>query len=191
MDYFSILTNAGLSKLIKATANNAQIVLTQMGVSDTTEPITQDLTELPNERHKFSINTITQSESDANVLICEGVISADVGGFYIRKVGIYTDDGVLFAVGVVPESYKPLLSEGSSKDITIKFYLQVDNTANITLKVDNNIVLATRSHIKDELKKLDAKFLPLTGKAADSDKLDGKDSLEFVLKSELKDLMPN
>ncbi|QCD44459.1 phage tail protein [Campylobacter mucosalis] len=191
MDYFSILTNAGLSKLIKATANNAQIVLTQMGVSDTTEPITQDLTTLPNEKHKFSINTITQSENDANVLICEGVISADVGGFYIRKVGIYTDDGVLFAVGAVPDSYKPLLSEGSSKDITIKFYLQVANSANITLKVDNNIVLASRSYVADELKKLDAKFLPLTAKAADSDKLDGKDSLEFVLKSELKDLMLN
>ncbi|MBE3022942.1 phage tail-collar fiber domain-containing protein [Campylobacter sp. 7477a] len=128
MDYFSILTNAGLNKLIKTAANNAQIILTQMGVSDSTEPITQDLTALPNERHKFSINTITQSESDANVLICEGVIVADVGGFYIRRVGIYTDDGVLFAVGVVPDSYKPLLSEGSSKDITIKFYLQVDNS---------------------------------------------------------------
>ncbi|CUU83007.1 tail fiber protein H [Campylobacter hyointestinalis] len=105
MDYFSILTNAGLNRLIKATANNAQIVLTQMSVSDSKEPITQDLTTLPNEKHKFSINTITQSESDANVLICEGVIVADVGGFYIRRVGIYTDDGVLFAVGVVPDSY--------------------------------------------------------------------------------------
>uniref|UniRef100_UPI001B8B1382 hypothetical protein n=1 Tax=Campylobacter mucosalis TaxID=202 RepID=UPI001B8B1382 len=52
-------------------------------------------------------------------------------------------------------------------------------------------ILATRSHVADELKKLDAKFLPLTAKAADSDKLDGKDSLEFVLKSELKDLMLN
>ncbi|MBE3607064.1 phage tail protein [Campylobacter sp. RM13119] len=187
MDYFSILTNTGLNKLIKATANNAQIVLTQMGVSDSTQPITQDLTELPSIKHKFSINTITQSESDANVLICEGVISADVGGFYIRRVGIYTDDGILFAVGVVPESYKPLLSEGSSKDITIKFYLQVDNAANITLKVDNNIVLATRSHVADELKKLDAKFLPLTSKAYDSDKLDGKDSSEYVLKSEISD----
>ncbi|MDL0089904.1 phage tail protein [Campylobacter gastrosuis] len=161
MDYFSILTTAGLNKLIKATANNAQIVLTQMGVSDSKEPITQDLTALPNERHKFNINTITQSESDANVLICEGVISADVGGFYIRRVGIYTDEGVLFAVGVVPESYKPLLSEGSSKDITIKFYLQVDNAANITLKVDNNIVLATKSHVQSEVNKINAQIATL------------------------------
>ncbi|WP_170000604.1 phage tail protein [Campylobacter sp. RM9328] len=187
MDYFSILTNAGLNKLIKATANNAQIVLTQMGVSDSTQPITQDLTELPSIKHKFSINTITQSESDANVLICEGVISADVGGFYIRRVGIYTDDGILFAVGVVPESYKPLLSEGSSKDITIKFYLQVDNAANITLKVDNNIVLATRSHVADEIKKLDKKFLPVDGTAVDSEKLGNIEASKYALKSDISD----
>lgn len=190
MNYFSILTKAGLNKLINATANNTQIILNKMSVSDFNGEINQDLETLPNIKHEFNINSITQSQSDANVLICEGVISADVGGFYIRKVGIYTDDGVLFAVGVVPDSYKPLLSEGSSKDITIKFYLQIDNAKNITLKVDNNIVLATRSHLASEIKKLETKFLALDGKAADSDKLDGKDSSEYALKSELSDTTP-
>ncbi|MGG7049047.1 MULTISPECIES: phage tail protein [unclassified Campylobacter] len=180
MNYFSILTSIGLAKLIKATANSEQIILSQMGVSDDRGEISQDMQTLPNVRHKFSINSITQSDTDKNVLICEGVISADVGGFYIRKVGIYTNDDELFAVGNIPESYKPLLAEGSAKDITIKFYLQVDNSANITLKVDNNIVLATRNFVKDEIKKLDTKFLPLTGKAADSDKLDGLDSFEYA-----------
>ncbi|CUU82998.1 Phage Tail Collar Domain [Campylobacter hyointestinalis] len=65
--------------------------------------------------------------------------------------------------------------------------MQVDSAANITLKVDNNIVLATRQHVKDEIKKLDSKFLPLTAKAADSNKLGGKDSSEFALKSEISD----
>ncbi|MGG7074599.1 phage tail protein [Campylobacter sp. 9BO] len=194
MNYFSILTSIGLAKLIKATANSEQIILSQMGVSDDRGEISQDMQTLPNERHKFSINSITQSGTDANVLICEGVIVADVGGFYIRKVGIYADDGSLFAVGVVPESYKPLLAEGSAKDITIKFYLQVDNSANITLKVDNNIVLATRNYVKDEIKKLNSeletKFLPLTGKAADSTLLNGKRADEYALKSELTDGLP-
>lgn len=154
MNYFSILTSAGLTKLIKASANNQNIVLNQMGVSDDRAEITQDLQTLPNEKHKFNINSITQSKDDANVLICEGVIASEIGGFYIRKVGVYSDDGVLFAVGIVPESYKPLLAEGSAKDITIKFYMQVDNTANITLKVDNNVVLATRTFVNDEINKL-------------------------------------
>lgn len=194
MQYFSILTTIGLNKLIKATTNSEQIILSQMGVSDDMGEISQDMQTLPNQKHKFSINSITQSNTDANVLICEGVISADVGGFYIRKVGIYTNDDKLFAVGNIPESYKPLLADGSAKDITIKFYLQVDNSANITLKVDNNVVLATRNFVKDEFKKLNnelnAKFLPLHAKADDSHKLDGKDANEYALKSELSDGLP-
>lgn len=158
MEYFSILTTAGLSKLINATANSQEIKLTQMGVSDDGSDITQDITSLPSEKYKFNINSITKSSSDENVLICEGVILAEVGGFYIRKVGVYTQDGELFAIGRVPETYKPLLNEGSAKDITIKFYLQVDNSANITLKVDNNVVLATRNFVGSEIKKLDDKF---------------------------------
>nr|DAR66825.1 MAG TPA: tail collar fiber protein [Caudoviricetes sp.] len=158
MNYFSILTSAGLAKLIKASANNQNIVLNQMSVSDDKAEITQDLQTLPNEKHKFNINSITKSKDDANVLICEGVIASEVGGFYVRKIGVYSDDGVLFAVGTVPESYKPLLAEGSAKDITIKFYMQVDNTANITLKVDNNVVLATRTFVNDEIDKLNNKF---------------------------------
>ncbi|MGH1600950.1 phage tail protein, partial [Campylobacter majalis] len=107
MQYFSILTTIGLAKLIKATANSEQIILSKMGVSDDMGEINQDMQTLPNQKHKFSINSITQSDTDANVLICEGVISADVGGFYIRKIGIYTSDDKLFAVGNIPESYKP------------------------------------------------------------------------------------
>ncbi|CAD7289581.1 hypothetical protein LMG7974_01658 [Campylobacter majalis] len=194
MQYFSILTTIGLNKLIKATANSEQIILSKMGVSDDMGEISQDMQTLPNQKHKFSINSITQSDTDKNVLICEGVISADVGGFYIRKIGIYTSDDELFAVGNIPESYKPLLADGSAKDITIKFYLQVDNSVNIILKVDNNIVLATRNFVKDEFKKLnnelDAKFLPLHAKADDSHKLDGKDANEYALKSELSDGLP-
>ena len=187
MNYFSILTNTGLAKLIKAAANSEQIMLNQMSVSDDMGEISQDMQTLPNEKHKFSISSITQSDTDANVLICEGVIASEIGGFYIRKIGVYSDDGTLFAVGVVPESYKPLLAEGSAKDITIKFYMQVDNSANITLKVDNNVVLATRNHVASEIKKLDTKFLPLNGKAADSTLLDGRPASEYALKTETGD----
>lgn len=190
MNYFSILTNTGFAKLIKAAANSEQIMLNQMSVSDDMGEISQDMQTLPNEKHKFSISSITQSDTDANVLICEGVIASEIGGFYIRKIGVYSDDGALFAVGVVPESYKPLLAEGSAKDITIKFYMQVDNSANITLKVDNNVVLATRNYVASEIKKLETKFLPLNGKAADSDKLDGRPANEYALKSEWNSFIP-
>ena len=160
-EFYTILTENGLNKLIKASANQTNIVLSQMAVGDGTADPSQSATSLQNEKHKFAISSITQSPSDANVLIVEGVVSADVGGFYIREAGIFCDDGSLFAVAKLPNTYKPLLSEGSAKDLTISFYLQVSNAANIEIKVNNNVVLATRDFVKAELLKLDTKFAPL------------------------------
>lgn len=143
-EYFSILTNKGIDLLLKAAANKTQIALSKMSVSDDEGEIDQSITRLEGVKHSFSINSLIVDEADPHQLIAEGVINADAGGFYINKAGIYTANDELFAVAKLPRTYKPKLAEGSAKDITIKFIMQVDNANDITLKVDNNIVLATR-----------------------------------------------
>lgn len=144
-EYFSILTNKGIDLLLKAAANKTQIALSKMSVSDDEGDLNQSITALNGVKHSFSINSLIVDEADPHQLIAEGVINADVGGFYINKAGIYTANDELFAVAKLPRTYKPKLAEGSAKDITIKFIMQVDNANDITLKVDNNIVLVTRN----------------------------------------------
>ena len=144
-EYFSILTNKGIDLLLKAAANKTQIALSKMSVSDDEGDLNQSITALNGVKHSFSINSLIVDEADPHQLIAEGVINADVGGFYINKAGIYTANDELFAVAKLPRTYKPKLAEGSAKDITIKFIMQVDNANDITLKVDNNVVLATRN----------------------------------------------
>ncbi|MBR8463665.1 phage tail protein, partial [Campylobacter sp. faydin G-24] len=133
-EYYSILTNKGLELLAKAATNQTQIVLSKIGVSDDESDIDQSEVSLKNEKHKFSINSLMVDEADANVLIAEGVINADIGGFYITKAAIYTTNNDIFAIAKLPKTYKPLLTQGSAKDLVIKFIMQVSNSSNITLK---------------------------------------------------------
>ena len=144
-EYFSILTNKGIDLLLKAAANKTQIALSKMSVSDDEGDLNQSITTLNGVKHSFSINSLIVDEADPHQLIAEGIINADVGGFYINKAGIYTANDELFAVAKLPRTYKPKLAEGSAKDIAIRFIMQVDNANDITLKVDNNVVLATRN----------------------------------------------
>lgn len=146
-EYFSILTNKGIDLLLKAAANKTQIALSKMSVSDDEGDLNQSITRLEGVKHSFSINSLMVDEADPHQLIAEGIINADVGGFYINKAGIYTANDELFAVAKLPRTYKPKLAEGSAKDITIRFIMQVDNANDITLKVDNNVVLATRNWV--------------------------------------------
>lgn len=66
-----------------------------------------------------------------------------MGGFSIREAALFDEDGVCMAVASVPETYKPLLAEGSGRFTIIRIWIAVESTDNIALQVDPGIVLAT------------------------------------------------
>lgn len=158
MKQYTLLTANGINKLLKTASNGSKIILKEVVVSDFDGELSESITTIPNEKYRGAINAITINESDSNILDVDAIIPPDVGGFYIKTAGIFCDDGSLFAVARLADTYKPLLSEGSSKDITLNFKLQIANAnESIVLKVDNNVVLATR-------KWSDATFLKKTDK---------------------------
>ena len=182
MKQYTLLTANGINKLLKTASNGSKIILKEVVVSDFDGELSESITTIPNEKYRGAINAITINESDSNILDVDAIIPPDVGGFYIKTAGIYCDDGSLFAVARLADTYKPLLSEGSSKDITLSFRLQIANANDsIVLKVDNNVVLATR-------KWSDATFLKKTDKIDAYTKQESDD--KFALKTELTDGLP-
>ncbi|QNM92366.1 phage tail protein [Aliarcobacter cryaerophilus] len=152
-NFYTLLSNTGINAIIAARASNSEVKLTKIAVGDGDIIPSQDMTALKSEKHRFNINSIIQDIDNPNYLIVEGVIPSNVGGFYVSEVAIYTDQNTLFAIGSLPKTYKPLLEEGSAKDLTIKIFLEVTNADNVTLKVDDSVVLATRKFVLSELKK--------------------------------------
>ena len=182
MKQYTLLTANGINKLLKTASNGSKIILKEVVVSDFDGELSESITTIPNEKYRGAINAITINESDSNILDVDAIIPPDVGGFYIKTAGIYCDDGSLFAVARLADTYKPLLNEGSSKDITLNFKLQIANASeSIILKVDNNIVLATR-------KWCEKMFLKLKDKIDAYTKVESDD--KFALKTELTDGLP-
>ena len=182
MKQYTLLTVNGINKLLKTASNGSKIILKEVVVSDFDGELSESITTIPNEKYRGAINAITINESDSNILDVDAIIPPEVGGFYIKTAGIFCDDGSLFAVARLPDTYKPLLNEGSSKDITLNFKLQIANASeSVILKVDNNVVLATR-------KWSDATFLKKTDKIDAYTKRESDD--KFALKTELTDGLP-
>lgn len=152
--YFAILTNQGAAKLANATALGTQIHITQMAVGDgngslpTPDPAQ---TQLVNQKRIGAVNTLTVDAEDTNQIIAEQVIPENEGGYWIRELGLFDDEGVLIAVANCPETYKPLLGEGSGRTQTIRMALIVSSTSAITLKIDPSVVLATRKYVDDKV----------------------------------------
>lgn len=150
--YFAILTNQGAARLANATALGTKLNITQMAVGDgggtlpTPDPAQ---TKLVNQTRIAPINSLGEAANDAGQIIAEQIIPENEGGFFIREIGLYDDDGVLIAVANCPETYKPLLAEGSGRTQTIRMILIVSSTSAITLKIDPSVVLATRKYVDD------------------------------------------
>ncbi len=56
---------------------------------------------------------------------------------------MFDEDGACLAVASVPETYKPMLAEGSGRFTVMRFWLAVSSTDNVDLKVDPGVVVAT------------------------------------------------
>ncbi|WP_433639419.1 phage tail protein [Kluyvera georgiana] len=150
--YFATLTNQGAARLANATALGTKLNITQMGVGDANGTLptpSPTQTTLINQRRIAAINSLAVDDNDAGQIIVEQVIPENEGGFWIREIGLYDDTGVLIAVANCPETYKPLLTEGSGRTQTIRMILVVSSSASITLKVDPSVVLATRKYVDD------------------------------------------
>lgn len=182
MKQYTLLTSSGINKLLKTASDGSKIALKEVVVSDYDGELSEQTTSIPNEKYRGAINAVTIDENDSNILDVDAIIPPEVGGFYIKTAGIYCDDGSLFAVARLADTYKPLLNEGSSKDITLNFKLQIANASeSIVLKVDNNVVLATRKWSENQFLKKTDKIDAYTKRESDD---------KFALKTELQKAIP-
>ncbi|APX30597.1 TPA: tail fiber protein [Salmonella enterica] len=149
-EFYTLLTDRGMAKIASALADKKQIHLQKMAVGDGGgqyyEP-TASQTTLRHEVWRGEMNTLTVAPNNPNWLIAELVLPEEIGGWYVREVGVFDDEGELIAIGKFPESYKPLLPGGCGKQVCIRLIMEVSNTTAVTLTVDPSIVLATRDYV--------------------------------------------
>lgn len=160
--YYSIITNNGLIKNAQASVNNVSLDLTQIAVGDANgtnyDPQPTD-SSLQNELYRTSLSHVVLDENNPSQLIIEGVISEEIGPFFVREIGIFDANGDLFAIGKFPETFKPNLPSGVGKKLYIRMILGFANDVNVTLIVsDINNDPNFSTHVNDEFARADGEL---------------------------------
>ncbi|OPG70273.1 phage tail protein [Pseudomonas ogarae] len=164
-DYYTLLTDAGIAYETACKAAGTPIKLSQISVGDgggTEYNPAATATALKREVWRGPLNALFQDENNPSWLLAEVTIPSDVGGWYVREAGIWTDTGILYAIVKYPESFKPVLAtSGSGKEFYIRSIFETSNAELVTLLIDDTVVKATRAwvtgYVADELAKLDRK----------------------------------
>lgn len=151
MDFYTIVTNGGRNNITRSLAKSTILELTSFAVGDGGDGYYDpdvEQTELINETYRGKISKIYVDKEYENRLIVECAIPSDSGGYYIREIGIFDANKNLFAVGRIPESYKPVEDEGSTRDFYIKVVLEVDNLEEKQLILDSNISIVSFDYLE-------------------------------------------
>lgn len=164
-DYYTLLTDAGIAYETACKAAGTPIKLSQISVGDgggTEYNPAATATALKREVWRGPLNALFQDENNPSWLLAEVTIPSDVGGWYVREAGIWTDTGILYAIVKYPESFKPVLAtSGSGKEFYIRSIFETSNAELVTLLIDDTVVKATRAwvsgYVADELAKLERK----------------------------------
>lgn len=141
----SVITLAGREKIASAIVNGNKVIFSKMSVGDGGGAATtpgDEQTSLVREVFRTQLNSLKLSDTE-NIIIAEMIIPPEAGGFTIREAALFDDAGVCMAVANVPETYKPVLAEGSGRFTILRIWLAVSSTEAVELVVDPGIVLAT------------------------------------------------
>ena len=151
MNFHMKLTAAGAAKMAAAQAGGAAVNLTHVAVGDGNGQAvgipTGSETALRREVYRDQIAALYTNPNDATIFMVEMTIPTTAGGWSVREVGIFDTDGQLFACGNFPETYKPVASEGSTREMVIVAAVKVASAATVQLVIDANIVLASRQWV--------------------------------------------
>ncbi|MFU7785739.1 phage tail protein [Klebsiella pneumoniae] len=157
-NYITLLTEYGAQKIAEAALSGIAVDFAEMAVGDGDGKVpgpSAGQTRLVNEVYRAPLNRVVIADDAANIIRTEMIMLPQVGGFWIREAALYDGAGKCLAVASLPPSYKPKLSEGSGRLHAINLWIAVSDTAQVELKADPSVILATEGEVrkaKDEAK---------------------------------------
>ncbi|MEB6050722.1 phage tail protein [Escherichia coli] len=151
----TVITTAGVAKLAAATVPGGKKVnLSAMAVGDGNGQLPvpdAGQTKLVHEVWRHALNKVSVDNKNKNYIVAELVVPPEVGGFWMRELGLYDDAGTLIAVSNMAESYKPELAEGSGRAQTCRMVIILSNVASVELSIDASTVMATQDYVDDKI----------------------------------------
>lgn len=172
--YYAVVTDSGTKKMMQAVKEGKKVNITSFAAGDGNgEYCTPDRSakQLVHEVWRGYVNSCRISEESENLLIIEAVMPSDVGGFTIREMCVFDDEGDMIAVCNTPETQKVRVTDGVVHELRLEMEIAVSNTDSVQLIVDPTVVMATKKELEQLNRKIESLEAKLTqGKVLLTDK---------------------
>lgn len=140
--YGTIITNVGAAIIADCILNSKMLTINQAAAGDGGGAYyfpDVEQTKLRGEQWRGSIASAQINPDTPNMLDIKVVIPDEVGGFTIREMGLYNDDGVLVAVCNTPDTKKEVISNGASGKLTMLMHIVVADSSVVRIEINPSL----------------------------------------------------
>ena len=149
-DYFNVTTNVGDAAIATAIANNSKLNITHIAFGDGNGSVptpTKTRTSLVKEVHRQAVTKYTMHPTIANYIVIETIIPSNIGGFWIREMGIIADN-VLISHGSHAPFFKVADPDGVS-EYRLKFTQNIRDGNVVEISLDESLIYASQAWVNE------------------------------------------
>jgi len=149
-DYFNVTTNVGDAAIATAIANNSKLNITHIAFGDGNGSVptpTKTRTSLVKEVHRQAVTKYNMHPTVANYIVIETIIPSNIGGFWIREMGIIADT-VLISHGSHAPFFKVADPDGVS-EYRLKFTQNVRDGNVVEISLDESLIYASQAWVNE------------------------------------------
>lgn len=148
------LTDIGLVKdSASLLPGGAPLDFYQLAVGDGAAEPDYTSNALQNEVWRGLVSSVELSPTETGVIQVTGIIPTDVGGFYIRELGFFDQDGDMIALVKTAETQRLAPGQGQLSEQLIVALTKVSNVETVQFVADPNIVTASKAYVDQQIAK--------------------------------------
>lgn len=149
-EYYNVTTNLGDAEIATAIANNSKLNITHIAFGDGNGSVptpTKTRTSLVREVHRQAITKYAMHPTIANYIVIETIIPSNIGGFWIREMGIIADN-VLISHGSHAPFFKVADPDGVS-EYRLKFTQNIRDGNVVEISLDESLIYASQAWVNE------------------------------------------
>jgi len=151
-DYLMRLTDIGRAKDANSLlVGGSPLKFHEFAVGDGQASPNYAANSLQNEVWRGPVSQIEIADAGAGLVSVIGIIPPDEGGFYIRELGLFDDDGDMIALVKTAETERLNPEVGQVTEQLLKVQVQVVNASKVTLIMDPTIIHASREWVEQRI----------------------------------------
>lgn len=157
----TIVTNEGAALIAECILVGKTLPIIEVAAGDGGgayyEP-TADQTSLKGECWRGEIAGFALSKYSPNMIDVKIIIDDAVGGFTVREMGLFTDEGVLFAICNTPDTEKISITGGIPGRLTMTMHIIVADASVVEVVINPDLDSVTPKQLSDAMGQIDIKL---------------------------------